>query len=201
MKSSIKGKVLHIIRYKAIKTGLTELEAKSILSKVVSSNKTTESLIEFYNSSFITNKDLLQFVNDEVKPKKKKKILKQVNYATFFLKEDDFILNPSLRIYSPVNRIFNGLENSRLNNSVSPDLRTTPRTNRLKNTIAESVFTEVNIKKDHNEEDYFKSRAQLAKSSLNSAFKETPQLIQKTNSSENKNIQNDKSTPEFIKYK
>ena len=145
MKSSIKGKDLHNIRYKAIKTGLTELEAKSILSRVVSSNKTTESLIEFYNSSFITNKDLLQFVNDEVKPKKKKKILKQVNYATFFLKEDDFILNPSLRIYSPVNRIFNGLENSRLNNSVSPDIRTTPRTNRLKNTIAESVFTEVNI--------------------------------------------------------
>ena len=182
--------------------GCSDLEAKSIVSRVQTNFYTFDTLIDFYNSTFITYKGFHDFINDnEIKAKKKRKWIHQVNYASVLLYDDDFIVNHSLKIYPPVLRIFQGSEQRRKNSSTSSDITTTPRTNRVKNTFTESNFSEVDIKQDHKKEDFFKNKVLLTKSSLQGSFKDIPFTSQSSSCEEIKNIQSEKSTPDFIKFK
>ena len=116
------------------------------------------------------------------------------------MKDDDYIINLNLKIYSHVTKIFLGCD--RLGISASPDIRGTPRTNRLKNTYSEQSLVEVEIKKEHKgSDDYFRGRALLAKSSNPSLIKETSNKQSSVGSLEEaKNSQSSKSTPEFLKH-
>jgi hypothetical protein len=138
-------------------------------------------------------------LNDEIRGNKRKKVVDSINYASILLKDDDYISNPGLKIYMHITRIFLGGDLSRSGVMASPDITGTPRTNRIKNTYSEVNFSEMDIKKDHkNQEDFFKNRAILAKSALLS--RDTPSKQNGNVNEETKNSQSAKSTPEFMKY-
>lgn len=144
-------------------------------------------------------KGIKEFIDDETKGNKKKKILNSINYASILLKDDDYITNPVFKFYRPFSRIFVGGDINRSGVYASPDITGTPRTNRIKNTYSEVSISEMDIKKDHkNVDDFFRNRALLAKSALQS--RDTPSKQPGIINEETKNSQSAKSTPEFMKY-
>jgi hypothetical protein len=153
-------------------------------------------LIEYYNDSFLMNQNVVSLIQDEVKDNKRKKMIEYINYASLLMRDDNYISNSTLKIYSPVLKIFLGSDRPNIS-SASPDIRGTPRTNRIKNIYSEEFISQVDIStKDlKNSNDFFRGKALLKTSTLP---KETPK---KQNSEEIKGSQSSsKSTPEFKRY-